>query len=68
MFLMSLFDVCGVDPKYDNHNIKWFIYLTNWTFFMAFCQTWLASIILFRAVRTGSHNFSKDYKVFKTIG
>jgi hypothetical protein len=59
MLILSLFDVCGVDPKYDNHYQKWFIYLTNWTFFMAFLQTWLASIMTFQALKSKDHNYSK---------
>jgi hypothetical protein len=59
MLVLSLFDVGGDEIRFENHYQKWFIYLTNWNFFMAFFQTWLASIITLQALVRKDHDHSE---------
>lgn len=48
MIIYSILDIGRKDtvPVYDNHYLKWLIFITNWTMLISFIQSWMAVIIV----------------------
>lgn len=45
--------------KFEHHNEKWWIYLTNWTVLCCVVQAWLAALICTKALMDNNRDFGK---------
>lgn len=55
------------EVKHENHDTKWWIYLTNWTILLCMVQAWLAALIVTKALMDNNRDYGEGNKQIKSV-